>query len=722
MTFNRFLFQSLLGVCATSVAFNASAEVRDTRPFQSKALNTVRAAQSDRGELVSSIIVKVKASSRGVVANEVRSGKANALSSKVDTLLKIRRNMSGGAHVVDLPQPMTLAEARALASSLIKDSDIEYAEPDLRMLAQGTTPSDPGFSRQWNLDSPSPTNIGGLDMPPLWSYGRGSPTVTVAVVDTGVISHADLGQLLQGYDFISDEKYANDGDGRDDNATDPGDWNSAGECGVGSTAERSSWHGTHIAGIIAAQMNNGLGGVGVAPNVRILPVRVLGKCGGAVSDVVDGIRWAAGLSIPGVALNPNPAQVINVSLGADGFCSASYAAAINDVRAAGKVVVVSTGNEGQKFIGQPANCPGVIAVTAHGLDGDNSEYSNVGAGTTVSAPGGGCSTTARKNGTCGSFPGIYSLGNTGTQAPSVDSYATKVGTSMAAAHVSGVVAMMYSVNPTLKPDQVTSVLSSTVRPHPSSGVCVASIATSSPASCGAGLVNANASVEAVSGNPVVTVTPSSQVVLPGATLSIKATAAPTVWHSINTKLWSTGQDNPQSVTLQNGSTDIVTFTLSQKGRYTFVYTVTQDDGKVGSATAEVIANTPLVVDVVPEQLVTTKEALSTQIKATDADGDKLNYIAVTVPQGATLSPEGMLTWPSAGAPGNYPVEVHITDGVNVAKTVSFNIRVNPAIQTDVTGGTSGDNKGGGGSIDLWMIFLLVSGAVAIKGRYIRIRK
>src|SRR5205823_4685517 len=194
-------------------------------------------------------------------------------------------------------------------------------------------PNDTMYGQQWHYFEAR----GGINLPPAWDVTTGSASLTVAVVDSGVVPHADLaGRLVPGYDFISDASMSNDGDGRDADARDPGDY--------GCNGAASSWHGTHVAGTIGAASNNGAGVAGINWSSKILPVRVMGKCGGYTSDIVDGMRWAAGIAVIGVPANANPARVINLSLGSDGACSSAFQSAVNDVIARGTVVVAAAGN------------------------------------------------------------------------------------------------------------------------------------------------------------------------------------------------------------------------------------------------------------------------------------------------------------------------------------------------------------------------------------------
>lgn len=303
----------------------------------------------------------------------------------------------------------------------------------------------------------------------------------VAVIDTGYRAHADLvANLLPGYDMISDLEVAQDGNGRDSDATDVGDYAPAGACGVGQPARNSSWHGTHVAGTIAAATNNGIGVAGVAYNSKIVPVRVLGRCGGYTSDIADGMIWAAGGSVSGVPANANPAKVLNLSLGGSGACSATQQGAVNAARNLGATVVVAAGNSNTNASNSsPANCIGVVTVAATNRAGARSYYSNYGAVVDIAAPGGETSTTAN---------GILSTLNSGSTTPGSDNYAFYQGTSMATPHVAGAAALMYAVKPSITPDEVESILKSSARAFP--GTC---------SQCGSGIVDATAAVVAAQG-------------------------------------------------------------------------------------------------------------------------------------------------------------------------------------------------------------------------------
>ncbi|SEA33189.1 serine protease [Thiothrix caldifontis] len=355
--------------------------------------------------------------------------------------------------------------------------EVEYVEPDFIMnrmeVSAPVTPNDSYLSYQWSLLDA----ISGIRADQAWGYTAGQRSV-VAVVDTGVLPHVDLlPNLLAGYDMIADAAVANDGNGRDSDATDAGDYVLAGECGS-TTNINSSWHGTHVAGTIAAAGNNAEGIAGVAYAAKALPVRVLGKCGGYTSDIAAGVIWAAGGTVSGTPANPNPARVINLSLGGASACGSTMQNAINTARGKNAVVVVAAGNsntDASQF--SPANCAGVVTVAATGRNGGRAYYSNYGNVVDLAAPGGSMNT--------GAADGIVSTLNTGTQTALADTYKYYQGTSMATPHVSGVVALMLAAKPTLTPDQVESLLKSSARAFPQP--C---------ASCGTGLLDATAAVQA----------------------------------------------------------------------------------------------------------------------------------------------------------------------------------------------------------------------------------
>jgi serine protease len=405
------------------------------------------------------------------------------------------RQMSGDALVYRLLERQPLEQVYAIAHNLMALPELEYAEPDA-ILQHNLTPNDPRYSDQWHYFAPSAGNFG-INAPAAWDITTGSASIVMADIDTGITNHADLsGRTVPGYDFINDVLFANDGNGRDSNPSDPGDWiTSADASGYfkGCPVTNSSWHGTHTAGTMGAASNNSLGVAGVNWNSKILPVRVLGKCGGYVSDIVDGMRWAAGLTVAGVPNNANPAKVENISLGGSGPCGSTFQNAINAITGAGTTVVVSAGNSNANAGGfSPANCNGVITVAATNRNGWRAYYSNYGSTVEIIAPGGEQSYSNDPN-------GILSTLNTGFQGPVADTYIYYQGTSMSAPHVTGVVALLYSLDPSLTPVEVLQILQNTATHFPPGSTCNTSI-------CGSGILNAGAAVASLAGRPTKTPT------------------------------------------------------------------------------------------------------------------------------------------------------------------------------------------------------------------------
>jgi serine protease len=410
-----------------------------------------------------------------VNAASVRAGVVTASASRgvsAPVSFQHLRALGTGAALVRAARRLTQAESTAFLAQLRSDPNVKYAQADSFKHRLDLIPNDPKFSTlQWDYTDAT----GGIKAPKAWDTSSGQGVV-VAVLDTGYTDHRDLvANVVPGYDFISlygqdanNPDVAGDGDGRDADAHDPGDWvdSTMPWCGGSSP---SSWHGTHVAGTVAAVANNAQDIAGVAYGAKVQPVRVLGHCGGTTSDIADAIVWASGGHVDGVPDNANPAEVINMSLGGSGSCADDPVTqeAVDGANSRGVTVVVAAGNDNDDAAyHSPASCKGVITVGASGIDGARSYFSNYGASVTLSAPGG--------NATSNNDPDnrwIWSTGNTGTQAPVADSLMGYIGTSQASPHVAATVALMQAAavaagKPALTPVQIKQVLRSTARPFP----------------------------------------------------------------------------------------------------------------------------------------------------------------------------------------------------------------------------------------------------------------
>ncbi|WP_030240250.1 MULTISPECIES: S8 family peptidase [unclassified Streptomyces] len=440
----------------------------------------VPAAQTEAapGAPAERLIVGYKSGASEAKSNRAAAEDAAAKAEKTGEEIDFQRRLGTGAALVELGTNPTRADVADVVAQYQADPQVAYVVPDRLNKPTAVTPNDTEYSKQWDLFE----STAGMNVPAAWDTTTGTG-VTVAVIDTGYVTHSDLAaNIVGGYDFISDTAVSVDGNGRDSNPADPGDWYNANECGAGIPASNSSWHGTHVAGTIAAATNNGKGVAGVAYGAKISPIRVLGKCGGYDSDIIDAITWASGGTVSGVPANTNVAKVINMSLGGSGACSTATQSAINGAVNRGTAVVVAAGNENQNVSNaSPANCGNVITVAATNRAGGRASYSNYGSLVDIAAPGGE-TRTATAN-------GILSTLNSGTKTPSSENYAYYQGTSMATPHVAGLAALMKSANTALTPAQIESAIKANARALP--GTC--------SGGCGAGLADAAKTVQAVKG-------------------------------------------------------------------------------------------------------------------------------------------------------------------------------------------------------------------------------
>lgn len=381
-----------------------------------------------------------------------------------------------GAQMAVDPVQATLAAARELNAR----PDVLYAHPNY-IFHTTAVPNDPHYGLQWHYDQ--------IDMEGAWDITTGSSDVVVGVVDSGILysptvtanRHPDFAasRILPGYDFVSDPARALDGDGRD---ADPFDM-----------AVNDGFHGSHVAGTIGAATNNGVGVAGVDWNAKFFAARTMGLGGsGSFVDIIEGMQWAAGYTISGVPVNNNPADVINMSLGAQGVCFPELQAAI-DLVTTRAIVVVAAGNDNiSASDAAPASCSGIITVGATDYQGRRAPYSNFGSRIDVMAPGG--DTNVDLNGD-GFSDGVLSLGYD-TGAGDWD-YFFYQGTSMAAPHVTGVIALMKALKPSLTTEEALGALRATAHKL-TDGQCNGQGApgrTLGANDCGAGLIDARAALQ-----------------------------------------------------------------------------------------------------------------------------------------------------------------------------------------------------------------------------------
>ena len=404
-----------------------------------------------------------------------------------------------GYNVVTATRTLTAAESASFLRELKADPSVVSAEVDhlyrhLGTAAPMAAPNDPNYAQyQWNFFNPT----GGVRAEQAWETSTGEGVV-VAILDTGIVqNHADLqANVLPGYDMISDRRVSRrDADGRVPGGWDIGDWVEQNYCvQLGApphAADTSSWHGSHVAGTVAQETNNGTGLAGVAHGAKVVPVRVLGSCGGFGADIADGMLWAAGISVPGIPDNENPAEVLNMSLGSGGpqACPSAYQDAINQVNAQGAVIVVAAGNSNANAANYTmSSCTGVVSVGATGITGAKAGYSSWGTRVDLSAPGGGGAGDGNPNGY------IWQVTNNGTQGPVAGGWILRgfTGTSMASPHVAAGAALVQSALNALGRDplnwqQMRDLLTSTARPFP------VSIPTSTP--MGAGILDLESLLE-----------------------------------------------------------------------------------------------------------------------------------------------------------------------------------------------------------------------------------
>ena len=603
------------------------------------------------------VVVKYKADS-ALLRKTVQSASALADRATRTAALATRLGipLSAGADIADRTQVVLASgmSSEDLAARLSAESDIEYAVVDGRKRSRGV-PNDPLYATrvynnptsptsggplvgQWYLKPPGPAGTAANTAPAsinaeqAWDLTTGSANVVVGVVDTGVrFDHTDFrtvangGNLLPGYDMIVNDATSADGQpGRDADASDPGDGVTSADISAGvpgcTTGDigPSSWHGTETAGLIGALTDNAIGVASVGRNIRVLPVRALGKCGGYDSDIVAAMRWAAGLAVPGVPTNTNKAAVINLSLGGTGTCNSLYSDAIGEITAAGSVIVVAAGNSNGHAVGEPANCSGVIAVAGLRHVGTKVGFSDIGPQIALAAPGGNCVNTAA--GAPCLYP-IMSTSNSGTTTPVggaagsiyTDSFNASLGTSFSSPLVSATAGLMLSVNPTLTPAQVKAELQSTARAFPTSGgdngtqtavtTCTAPTSADqlqcycTTQTCGAGMLDTRAAVAAANASVQARITVGTAAPTAGqlVTLSAADSVVPS-GRSIASYRWVLVDAGTAGAALiGDTAASTVSVQTSAAGTFTVSLTTTDDAGVASTATTMVTVAAASVV-------------------------------------------------------------------------------------------------------------------------------
>ncbi|MFN5165784.1 MAG: S8 family serine peptidase, partial [Pseudomonadota bacterium] len=522
--------------------------------------------------------------------------------------------------------------AAELARLLVADPEVAYAVPNGRMrrLTAPGAPTDPLYAAssaqqrpnglfqqngpqagQWYLRAPDATFRSAIGIEGGWARTRGVASVVVAVLDTGVRGdHPDLqGRLLPGYDFVDDPVVANDGGGRDADPSDPGDWVTSFEASRapfnGCEVSPSSWHGTATTSLVGAATDNGVGMAGAGPGLGVLPVRVLGKCFGFDSDIIAGMKWAAGIVVPGAPVNPNPAKVLNLSLGGGGACSPAYQAAVDEITARGVMIVAAAGNNDGGPVGAPANCKGVVGVAALRHAGTKVGFSDLGPEIAIAAPGGNCVNVF--SGQPCLYP-ILAATDAGSQGPVSsrwsDSFSITVGTSFSSPLVAAVAGLVWSQRPGLTPAQVLGMLQSTARPFPTSGADNGPddpspvLACQPPQSgvaqpqcycttalCGAGMMDASAALAAASG-PLPRFAVQPEAPQAGTTVTLDAAGSLAgVGAAITGYAW-TLVDGGGIATGFSSASNAATATLQPTGAGTLRVRLTITDSSGASASAE----------------------------------------------------------------------------------------------------------------------------------------
>jgi serine protease len=687
------------------------------------------------------VIVKFKAQTGLMQALSASTARAHGpqaatmLAQRLGLALSDGRVIDGRSQVVIGDRTLSSA---ALAARLAADPDVEYAVPDFRRHALAV-PNDPLYAAsaaisppagQWYLRAPNSTLVSAIDAEAAWSLTTGSASVVAADLDTGVrFDHPDLAnKLYLGYDFISDLCVAGDGDAADPDASDPGDWTTAGQCFKDTVAQDSSWHGTQTASLLGAATNNAIGMASTGYDTMVLPVRVLGKGGGNDSDIIPAMLWAGGVSSNPV-INPHPARVLNLSLGSTSSCTQAYIDAISKLNAAGVVVVAAAGNEEGLPVDAPANCPGVIAVAGVRHTGTKVGYSNVGPEVAIAAPAGNC---VNATGPC-VYP-IITATNTGTTTPALNTYTTgtnyAVGTSFSTPMVAATAALMLAVNPALTPAQVKSLLQSSARAFPTLSADPTVLQCHAPntlvqdeclcttTTCGAGLLDTAAAVALAAQttlSPVAIVVPSTITATAGNT--VKLDGGPSS-RAVISYLWAITA-GASSASFSTSTTAAQTTLLTTvPGSVTVRLTVTDATGAMASTdtTIAVLARPTAVIAVSPSAPLVGSTVTLDGSASVASTGRTITGYQWTLTSGSTIasfsgSTSAAITTLATTAAGSFTAQLTVTDSAGAQASATATVTVAAATTTTPTTTSSS----GGGAMSLAWLAALTLAVFALRG-------
>ncbi len=724
----------LIGVLA---AFSATFTSALAGTVETNPVRTHPTAAAQSGTL--QVLVKLRASAATSRIQALSATDAvKSLATRSNLALKQSRQITAGLHVMQVVSLQGETTAATLAR-LRADSAVESADLDKRLYPHAI-PNDPLAVNQWYEQNVQPAAI---DATTAWDTTTGRSDIIIADLDTGIrYDHPDLGpsggtRLLAGYDFISDPMIANDGNGRDADASDPGDWVTTADTMTtefkGCTAEDSSWHGTRTAGILGAITNNAVGIAGVTWGTKILPVRVLGKCGGLDSDILDAMRWAAGLHVDGVPDNTHPAQIINMSLGGTGACSSAEQTVVTEVVAKGVLVVVSAGNEGGP-VDSPANCVGVAGIAGIRQAGTKVGFSSLGPEVALSSPAGNC---VNLSGAC-----LFSIDttiNTGTTGPLASSYTDQLnpnlGTSFSAPIVSGIAALMKSVNSNLQAPQLIARLKEGAKTFPvSSDTTVPSCHVPASATdvqavecncttqtCGAGMANAPGAIKAALRPIAAVAVPANVAAGQNVSLSGMGSAA-ACGHTVASYAWTNVTNSTNAI--QGGNTASATVVAPTSGSYTVRLTVTDDAGRTDTADVIVSATsattsapasanngscpappTPVTVSIAPttSSVVAGTGTQTFVATVTNTTNAAVTWQVAGVAGGnstvGTITAAGMYTAP-ATVPSTPTVMVTAISAADSTRTGTAQVTITAPVASNPgsgSGSTGGGGSSGGGS-------------------------